>query len=226
MVDEAARLRALVERMTARVPRSREAEALRMEAEHALMRIVTSGGARGVRQAITALKKDGHELVPTFHVASVREWRTTRDGRVLTIHTNTSRIIKSAGISYAVVPPPLTRAQAARARVHERFYARYRALPRDRRLNGDDRLVRDVGDFEADWNNGGFDQYIGNKGRRRAAMVVRDLEQVGARRSARLLAAALATSDPAERDRLDQEMHGGYEDLAGLVMRHLEGGRR
>lgn len=81
-------------------------------------------------------------------------------------------------------------------RIHagqEAFYARYMAVgqkayrdPRYR-LTPDDRLVLLVGELEADVNNGGFSQYLDNKGRRRARAALAALQKVGARKTARML---------------------------------------
>ena len=134
--------------------------------------------------------------------------------------------------SYGLRPDPSPR-QKARHAIQERFYQRWldvgqRAYAsRARvRLSPPDRLVLLVGELEADVNNGGFDQYLGNQGRRRARLALAALERIGARRTAALLRAAL---DPAatsrKRDALDRRFYAVPEDLAVLVMRHLAPGR-
>jgi hypothetical protein len=83
-------------------------------------------------------------------------------------------------------------------------------------------LVRSIGDLEADLNNGGFAQYLMNKGRSQAARVLRQLRSIGARRTAALLDSALRhPTDPNQFDRLDAAFYRRPEDLASLVMRHL-----
>jgi hypothetical protein len=49
------------------------------------------------------------------------------------------------------------------------------------------------------------------------------LSTIGARRTARWLTAALApTADPSDLEKLDQEFFERSEDLASLVMAHIE----
>jgi hypothetical protein len=77
-------------------------------------------------------------------------------------------------------------------------------------------------ELEADVNNGGFAQYLDNKGRRRAGEALRALRRVGARATARLLEDALRPELPqAARRRLDDRFYEGREDLARLAFRRF-----
>jgi hypothetical protein len=111
--------------------------------------------------------------------------------------------------------------------MQQRFYARYGevgaagSLARSR-LSSSDRLVRSIGDLEADLNNGGFGQYLGNKGRRQATRVLAQLRSIGAPRTAALLQSALRNpTDSSKLGRLDTAYYRRPEDLACLVMRFL-----
>jgi hypothetical protein len=128
--------------------------------------------------------------------------------------------------SYGIPPPEPSARQKARHEVQDRFYARwleagqraYAATSRVR-LSPHDRLVLLVGELEADVNNGGFDQYLANQGRRRARLALAALERIGARRTAALLEAALdPKATPRDRDALDRRFYRVPEDLAVLVM--------
>jgi hypothetical protein len=125
----------------------------------------------------------------------------------------------------------MTAAQRARHAVQEAFYARYMAAGRVayggpggyQRLMRADRLLLLVGELEADVNNGGFSQYLLNKGRRRARRAVEALDTIGARRTARMLEAALRNAaDDTALAKLDERFYEAPEDLAVLATRHLE----
>ena len=79
-----------------------------------------------------------------------------------------------------------------------------------------------VGELEADVNNGGFSQYLGNKGRRRAQAALRALLNIGAKKIARWLASALQSDATAGTlEQLDRRFFDQPEDLPSLVMKHL-----
>jgi len=127
-----------------------------------------------------------------------------------------------AAVSYRVGHPWGSAAQKKAAKLQAAFYRRYQRLAsRTGKLGVDDRLVQLIGEFEADVNNGGFGQYLGNKGDARAREALACLSAIGAKRSARWLAAAL--KDPGEKGlaRLDQEFYEKAEDLASLAMNHI-----
>ena len=86
-------------------------------------------------------------------------------------------------------------------------------------LSPDDRLILLVGELEADINNGGFSQYLHNKGEARAREALSCLSEIGARRTGRWLAAAIeAGADADDLGRLDQQFYDKPEDLASLAM--------
>jgi hypothetical protein len=120
----------------------------------------------------------------------------------------------------------LTPAQQRRHQVQEAFYARYMAAGQrayaspPKRISAEDRCILLVGELEADVNNGGFDQYLDNKGRRRAAEALRALRHIGASATARLLEAAMKPGlSDAARSRLDDRFYKGKNDLAVLAAR-------
>ena len=92
---------------------------------------------------------------------------------------------------------------------------RYRLAPADR-------LVLLIGELEADVNNGGFDQYLTNKGRRRARAALAALRTVGARKTAGMLAKAMAPrATPAQLPALDERFYRVPEDLAVFTARRV-----
>ena len=75
-------------------------------------------------------------------------------------------------------------------------------------------------ELEADVNNGGFAQYLDNKGLRRAGEALQALRRVGATATSRLLVAALKPSlSEVARNRLDDRFYKSREDLAYLASR-------
>jgi hypothetical protein len=156
-------------------------------------------------------------------------WREQLDGeRTLEISVVTGDIARTAGVEYRSVR---RKRLTPRQRIHalqEAFYARYMAVgqkayrSRSYRLSAPDRLLLLIGELEADVNNGGFDQYLLNKGRRRALAALAALRTVGARTTAAMLQKAMApgTSDE-ERSALDARFYRVPEDLAVLAARHV-----
>jgi uncharacterized protein DUF4375 len=128
-------------------------------------------------------------------------------------------------LSYRVGKPWGSPKQRAVLKLQTEFYSRYETLGARReavRLTPRDRLILLVGDFEADVNNGGFDQYLGNKGLPTAREALRALKTIGAKRTAGWLTAALeAPGDREALDRLDAAFHERPEDVAALVMRSI-----
>ena len=192
------------------------------------MSIVRTEGLRGVQRLVKQLTSTT-SLELEFAKGSVRAWRHTVADRVLVLQTLTDRSLKNATILYSQAPPPLGPKALARKAVQDRFYSRYNqvgpagASRLTRRPSAADRLVRVIGDFEADVNNGGFDQYISNKGRAQARRAAKGLHSIGARRTGRMLESALALPpDSPHFERLDKAFYRSSEDLPSLVMRHLE----
>src|SRR6185295_616925 len=128
-----------------------------------------------------------------------------------------------AAVSYRVGEPWGSKAQRKAAKLQAEFYRRFERLaPDDAMLAPDDRLVQLVGEFEADVNNGGFDQYLGNKGAARAREALECLSTIGAKRTTKWLTTALESSDdPDSLSRLDEQFYEKGEDLASLAMSYL-----
>src|SRR5688572_9457301 len=166
-------------------PGGRRAEKLRAELTRLLMGIVRTEELPGVRRLVKQLTSTT-SLELEFAKGSVRAWRHTVADRVLVLQTLTDRSLKNATILYSQAPPPLGPKARARKAVQDRFYARYDQVGpagkarTTRRPSAADRLVRVIGDFEADVNNGGFDQYISNKGRAQARRAAKSLHTIGA----------------------------------------------
>jgi hypothetical protein len=91
------------------------------------------------------------------------------------------------------------------------------------RLSALDRRLLLVGELEADVNNGGFSQYLNNKGRRRARSALAALTAIGARKTAAMLEEAMAPGvSEARLSALDDRFYKVTEDLAVLAVRHAE----
>jgi len=217
-----------VRQLVALKPGSRAAETLRAELKSALMQIIRTDGLRGVRRLVKQVSATT-PLDLEFAKGSVRTWRHTVADRILVLQTLTARDMKNATILYSQAPPPPGPKARIRHALQKRFYARYDqvgpagASRTTKRPSDADRLVRVIGDLEADVNNGGFDQYISNKGRAQARRAAKCLRSIGARRTEGMLESALALPPNSPRFlRLDQAFYRSSEDLPSLVMRHLE----
>jgi hypothetical protein len=125
-----------------------------------------------------------------------------------------------AAVSYRTGKPWGSKKQKLAAELQAAFYERYAQLAaRGAALSPDERLIELVGELEADLNNGGFDQYLRNKGEERGRDALAALSAIGARRTGRWLAAALAAGPGATAlGRLDEQFNEKPEDLASLVM--------
>jgi hypothetical protein len=211
--------------------RSRKARELRIETEHRLMQITGAGGLRAAERAIAGLNGRDRHLVLIERRAGLRAWREELAGgrRSLEIRLAVNRPFRSALVRYEFVRK--TRLTPRQRRIHagqEAFYARYMEVgqkayrdPRYR-LTPDDRLVLLVGELEADVNNGGFSQYLDNKGRRRARAALAALQKVGARKTARMLESALTPhTTPTQLSALTDRFYDVPEDLALLTARRV-----
>jgi hypothetical protein len=207
--------------------------------EHLLLRIVTRGGPRALERVVRAARLRGLALQPDreTRVPGMRAWQVAVPSRnaLLGVRGFSSRAFRYVSISWRTrpAPPKLPTAQKRRHRQQQAFYARYTAAGRrayaspPRRIGALDRSILLIGELEADVNNGGFAQYLDNKGRRRAGEALQALRRIGARATAGLLEAALRPDLPrAARDRLDDRFDRGREDLAYLAARafHLMDG--
>ena len=128
-----------------------------------------------------------------------------------------------AAVSYRVGKPWGSKAQRSAAKRQAAFYERYEHLDAQRdALSPDDRLILLVGELEADINNGGFGQYLANKGEARAREALHCLSAIGAKRTGRWLTAALeAGADADGLGRLDQQFYDKPEDLAALAITYI-----
>jgi hypothetical protein len=225
------RLVSLVRRLTALPTRSRQARKLEHQLEHLVLKTITTGGLRAVERAIATLNAHGRRLALVAKHPVGGLWREEFDGgRSLEISAVTGKIIQTTHVQYRSAPKaPLPTPRGRKHALQEAFYARYmavgqKAYPNPRyRLTPSDRLLLLIGELEADVNNGGFDQYLGNKGRRRALAALAALRTVGARKTADMLKKAMAPGTSAEqRSALDDRFYRGPEDLAVLAARHVK----
>jgi hypothetical protein len=224
-------LGSLLRRLIALRPGTRAAGAMQIRLEQRLMRITLAGGLRAVDRAITALNARGRRLESLERAGTRRSWGEplANGRRTLEIRVVANRHYRSTLVRYETVRTPrLSPRQRAVHALQQAFYARYmavgaRAYRRPApRLSRHDRLVLLIGELEADVNNGGFAQYLDNKGRRRAGAALAALHAVGARRTARMLEQALAPRTSATRmSTLDDRFYAVPEDLALLTGRHV-----
>jgi hypothetical protein len=229
---------ALVRRLLQLRPDSTAANQARWALEHLVMKVLTRGGLRGVARTMAGLAPRGGAFTPGLRTGIGRTWRAPHGGggHDLVVAVSADRLVRTASVQYhRTRPPRMTRAEREKHVLQEAFYARYLAAGRvayarsgaSRRLGRADHLALLVGELEADVNNGGFSQYLLNKGRRRARRAHRALQRIGAARTARLLEQALSKStSEAALARLDERFYRGPEDLAVLAIRSFPPIRR
>jgi hypothetical protein len=191
--------------------------------EHLLMAALRQGGRLGGEQLVDSLAAHGYTLERIPALPSM--WRVvTAPPRVLELWFTGGDRPAVAALSYRVGKPWGTKKQKRAAILQAEFYKRYESACREGEpLSPLDRLIVLVGEFEADINNGGFGQYLGNKGTERAEEARASLAVVGAKRTARWLASALRLGEGASYDSLDQQFDDKAEDLASLVMAYVAG---
>ena len=213
----------LVASLLAEKPGTGRAVELQREIESLLMQTLRSGGREAGDMLIESLPKHGFELKRLDALLSM--WLVVLPRpRVLEIwFTGTREVCGVAALSYRVGHPWGSKAQKAAKKLQDEFYRRFEKPRKAARLSADDRLIQLVGEFEADVNNGGFGQYLANKGKARASKALASLVAIGAKRTARWLSAALeADEDGKTLERLDREFFDKPEDLAVLAMKHLD----
>ena len=135
---------------------------------------------------------------------------------------------RAASLTYVEVRVPRLRvAELERDAIQKRYYERYMAIGRRAyadppgRISAMERRLLLVGELEADVNNGGFSQYLSNKGPRRARAALAALKAIGAKKTAGMLAAAMTPGASAARlDALDRRFYAAPDDLATLAARH------
>jgi hypothetical protein len=228
------RFEQILEELAKLQPGARAALELRVAGERALMKALKNGGLPAVARLVVRLNAAGHRFEVTQSGAGHCYWGETLGSRRFDIHIQANRHLTSASLHYLAVPKvkPLTPAQQRRQGRQERFYERYMDIGQraygGKRINALERTLLLVGELEADVNNGGFSQYLDNKGRRRAADAVRALQAIGASRTAAMLKKALASGE--NLDALDDRFYAGVDDLAVLGERYFSarasGGRR
>jgi hypothetical protein len=216
-------LPALVDSLVALVPGTPAAKQHQHAIEGLLMDALRSGGRQAGEKLVESLVVHGYALERLDALPCM--WRVViPPPRVLEIWFTGGDNPVVAGLSYRTGKPWGSRAQKTAAKLQAEFYRRFERLaPQDAALSPDDRLIRIVGEFEADVNNGGFGQYLNNKGETRAHEALACLTTIGAKRTARWLASALEGRGGEDGlARLDQEFVEKAEDLASLAMRHIE----
>jgi len=213
----------LVDALVALTPGAAETEGPRRAMESVLMHALRTGGREAAEKLVESLGAHGHALQRLEALPCM--WRVaTAPPRVLEIWFTGGETPVVAAVSYRVGKPWGTKAQKRAAGLQAGFYRRYEALaPGDAARSREDTLIRRVGELEADVNNGGFGQYLDNKGEARAREALACLSAIGARRTARWLRSALESRGSADAlAALDREFYEKGEDLAALTMTHIK----
>jgi hypothetical protein len=221
-------------RLASTAPASRSALRLRIRLERQLLRILIAGGPRALERVIKAARLQGLVMPPWSpegkRPRGYRAWEqeVASQNAVLGVRGHSSPVMRYISVSWIArrAPVTLTLAQQRRHEEQEAFYARYEAAGErayaspPKRNSPVERTVLLIGELEADVNNGGFNQYLDNKGHRRAGEALNALRRVGASATARLLVAALKPDvSEAALSRLDDRFYDSTEDLAFLASR-------
>ena len=220
-------LRALVDRLVSCTPGTTEAEAEQRTIESLLTATLRKGGRPGGEQVVGSLVSHGYVLERLDALPCM--WRVMIPlPRVLEIWFAGGEDPVFAVLSYRRGRPWGNKAQKRAARLQAAFYQRYERIDPEAPAHSlHDRMILLVGELEADINNGGFGQYLANKGAVRAREALRSLSTIGSKRTTRWLTAALApTADRSSLEKLDQQFLARPEDLASLVMAYIEKGVR
>ena len=223
------RIDALLSRLVDTTSGAPASEKVRRQAEALLRQTVAAGGLAAAERLVKALNGRGHDfaLAPQ-QWKNYRGWREElADGEhVLELHFASNSSYTSASVRYLYRPRRTARQRAAQE-LQKRFYQRYMDIGQkayrdtNYRPSTIDRRLLLVGELEADVNNGGFSQYLANKGARRARSAVAALKAIGARKTAAMLEQAMAPGATAARlSALDGRFYKAPEDLAVLAARH------
>lgn len=192
------------------------------------MRLLHGGGIRAVERAIRSAGIGW--LSTSVRQPGARVWsgRNDKARADLRISLTDDQLIKSTSVTWMAVPPPPKLAETRTHRLQAQFYERYLAAGKiayadpPGRLPRHDKLILTIGEFEADVNNGGFSQFLLNKGRRRALATVSALRKIRAPKTAAMLGSALAHPTDAELlVKLDDRFYKVPEDLAVKTMESL-----
>jgi hypothetical protein len=223
-----------IRRLLSVAPGSRAAVAEQEAISSLFIAVLREGGRKAGEALFEALADEGFvveriDALPCF-------WRVkTPPPRVLELWFTGGDDPVIGSSSYRIGKPWGSPGQKAALRMQEAFYKRYEGLAgrENAHLTRRDRATLLIGEFEADVNNGGFDQYLGNKGVERARETLGYLVAIGAKRTARWLSAALAPRRTRRAlEKLDEQFYERPEDLPSLVMQHyfrmkgVPGGRR
>lgn len=219
---------ARIDRLLSLAPGSAEATLEQHAIESDLMVALDEGGRQAGEALVHSLAGHGLELERLDALPCM--WRVPLPApRVLELWFTGGDTPVVATLSYREGEPWGTPQQKRAAELQNAFYERYGAVgalahaEEAPPLSPDERLILLVGDLEADLNNGGFGQYLHNKGERTAREALACLQDLKAKRVAAWLTEALELGpDAPELGRLDRAFGKGAEDLAALVMRHLE----
>jgi hypothetical protein len=220
-------LAALVGDMLASPPGQPAAEKARAALEHAMMVMLQDGHQARLDAAIRGIEEP---RFTHFRDGALTRWSATLpDGRRLELQSIAGEIVLTSNVVYEPATAATPALPNRRHRLQQQFYERYMAVgqrvynAKGRvRTTPEDRLILLVGELEADVNNGGFDQYLLNKGRRRARAALEALQGIGARKTARMLEKALRPGvTPEELSALDERFYEVPEDLAVATMRAI-----
>jgi hypothetical protein len=219
------KLRAGLAALIALKPGSTEADKLRWSLEPVLMGILKEHGLRTSMRIVERAGPPGIALTTT--VGGLREYTWLSDDRSsqLSVSVHSNRLFKSVHVMWQESRiRPLTPKEQVRHERQEAFYEAYNSIvekaygPRPPRILGRDRIVLLIGEFEADVNNGGFAQFLDNKGRLRAKATIGALRTIKAEKTAAMLEAAMKVGVTEEElGRLDSRFYKGLEDLAELT---------
>jgi hypothetical protein len=219
------RFEQILEELAKLPPSARAALDLRIAGERELMKTLKRGGLRAITRLVERLNAAGHRFEVTQSGAGHCYWGEGLGSRRFDIHIQANRHLTAVSLWYLAVPKakPLTPAQERRHELQELFFDRYMDIGQraysGRRISPLERTILLVGEMAADVNNGGFSQYLDNKGRRRAQSALRALEAIGARKTAAMLRQALSPS--ADLDTLTDRFYESREDFALLGARYL-----
>jgi hypothetical protein len=231
-VDDTARtptIGALLRRVVQAAPGTAIADSSRRKLENALMRAVKAGGLREVERMIRDAATPALPLAVTARPAGARVWTAEIPGAGATLRVlvTSDRIMKCVNVSWDPLPKPAPETRTSR--IQNAFYDRYLAAGQrvyatpPQRISPADLRILLVGEFEADVNNGGFSQYLSNKGRARAGTTLSVLKDIGAAKTAAMLERALASkADDKALRALDDRFYRSKEDLAVLSMKAID----
>ncbi len=187
--------------------------------ESLLMEALRRGGRAAGETLVESLASSGHTLKRVDALPCM--WRVVlAPPRVLEIWFTGGDDPVVAALSYRLGRPWGSAAQRRAAKLQAAFYTWYDRLdPTSSSLTPEERIIVLVGELEADVANGGFAQYLDNKGEARAREALECLESIGATRTARWLRSALRCgAGRQDLGKLDRQFNVRPEDLASLVM--------